>query len=158
MRLILIRHADAVSPTVGQADAERSLSPTGREQSQQLAHFLHRHQLCPSLILCSPYRRAQQTAEPFQTICGSEIWTDSALTPTSTIEEAYSLLTNFLSLAPLGCITHQPLIGQLTTTLLRCPSLDISISPATAIIFDVHQHRGQLAATLIAVYPPLISS
>ncbi len=154
MRLILIRHADAAPPIAGQADAERPLSTVGKEQAQQLARFLHRQQLCPSLLLCSPYQRARQTAEPLQRICGSEIWMDSALTPTSNVEDAYNLLVQFQSLPILGCITHQPLIGHLAAILLRCSSLSIAIPPAAALVLELSRQSGQLAATLLAFYPP----
>ena len=154
MRLILIRHADAAPPIAGQADAERPLSTVGKEQAQQLARFLHRQQLCPSLLLCSPYQRARQTAEPLQRICGSEIWMDSALTPTSNVEDAYTLLIQFQSFPILGCITHQPLIGHLAATLLRCSSLPIAIPPATALIFELRRQSSYPAATLLGLYPP----
>src|SRR5919204_1560891 len=56
MRLLLVRHADAVP---GEPDAMRVLSPEGREAARQLGRRLADEGVRPSAILTSPLLRAR---------------------------------------------------------------------------------------------------
>jgi phosphohistidine phosphatase len=59
-RLLLLRHA-AAEPGHDIADADRRLTPAGRQAAASLAERLSRPP--PALVLCSPARRAIETAE-----------------------------------------------------------------------------------------------
>ncbi len=63
MRLCLVRHGLASWPSWGGVDAERPLNPAGVRLIQAVGPGLAALRLRPDLILHSPYRRAQQTAE-----------------------------------------------------------------------------------------------
>ncbi len=58
MKLYFLRHADALA---GADDAQRPLSPTGREQARELARCLRRSGVTFDLAFTSPLVRAQQT-------------------------------------------------------------------------------------------------
>ena len=63
MRLYLIRHGKAVSAGLATSDAERPLSPEGREATERVAKRLRGLGVEWGLILTSPLVRARQTAE-----------------------------------------------------------------------------------------------
>ncbi|MDQ3622522.1 MAG: phosphohistidine phosphatase SixA [Verrucomicrobiota bacterium] len=61
MLLHLLRHADAVLPR--EIDGDRFLSDKGLKQARRVARFCEAHHLEFSLILSSPVRRAEETAQ-----------------------------------------------------------------------------------------------
>jgi len=65
MELYILRHGIAVEPgTPGyEKDADRPLTPEGERKLGQIAKAMEALELSFDLILSSPYRRAQQTAE-----------------------------------------------------------------------------------------------
>lgn len=65
MQLLLLRHgiAEARDPAGGREDADRVLTPEGRDKVRQVARGLRRLNVAPDLILSSPLARARQTAE-----------------------------------------------------------------------------------------------
>ena len=63
MRILLVRHADAVSETAFLRDEHRTLSPGGRHQVRELAALLAETGLELGAVVCSPLVRAVQTAE-----------------------------------------------------------------------------------------------
>jgi len=63
VRLYLIRHGKAVSAELAPSDAERPLSPEGREGIERVAKRLHAFGVEWGVILTSPLVRARQTAE-----------------------------------------------------------------------------------------------
>lgn len=61
--LILLRHAHAEPPLLGQADYDRPLSPIGLAEAEAAGAWLVRNGLVPDRILCSPARRTRETLE-----------------------------------------------------------------------------------------------
>jgi phosphohistidine phosphatase len=59
--LILVRHAHAESAASGQSDMQRTLSPAGVAEAEQVGAWLRQGSLLPTRILCSPAQRTQQT-------------------------------------------------------------------------------------------------
>ena len=66
MQVILVHHADALSPSV---DPQRALSPLGRRQAEWLAEQVRAAGFSPAVIWHSGKLRARQTAEPFLRVC-----------------------------------------------------------------------------------------
>ena len=62
-RVTLMRHADARWKDAGLTDLERPLSRRGSNTAEVMARRLGELKLVPELLLVSPARRAQQTAE-----------------------------------------------------------------------------------------------
>ncbi|MFT9066451.1 SixA phosphatase family protein [Acetobacter syzygii] len=64
-RLILLRHAEAVSPDMGcfsqEADMARRLTPDGEKAAVRCGLWLQSHALTPDIVLCSPAQRTRQT-------------------------------------------------------------------------------------------------
>ena len=59
--LVLMRHAHAASPVGWQADAERPLSPGGREDAFAAGTWLRESCAPPDAVLCSPAVRTRET-------------------------------------------------------------------------------------------------
>jgi phosphohistidine phosphatase len=63
VRILLVRHADAVSETAALPDEYRYLSPAGRHQVRELSALLAEAGLELGAVVTSPLVRAVQTAE-----------------------------------------------------------------------------------------------
>lgn len=63
MRVILVRHAEAVPQEDAGSDRDRWLSMRGREAARGLARLLREQSIDPETIVSSPLPRAVQTAE-----------------------------------------------------------------------------------------------
>ena len=63
MRVILVRHAEAVPEEDAGSDRDRWLSARGREMARGLARLLREQKVEPDAVISSPLPRAVQTAE-----------------------------------------------------------------------------------------------
>jgi phosphohistidine phosphatase len=63
MRVILVRHAEAVPEEDAGSDRDRWLSMRGREMARGLARLLREQEIVPDGMVASPLPRAVQTAE-----------------------------------------------------------------------------------------------
>jgi len=63
MDLILWRHADAEE---GERDLERKLTGKGRKQAARVSQWLHRRLPSKFTVICSPARRARETADALE--------------------------------------------------------------------------------------------
>ena len=63
MNLLLMRHAEATSSGVSSNDHERPLTARGRQVTPKMAEVLLENDLVPELIMVSPSKRTQETAE-----------------------------------------------------------------------------------------------
>jgi phosphohistidine phosphatase len=63
LKLILVRHAEAVGEEDAGSDRDRWLSGRGRESARRLAQLLLGQNIAPTTMVSSPLPRAVQTAE-----------------------------------------------------------------------------------------------
>ena len=63
MQLLVVRHGIAEDHAESGRDADRELTPEGRERLQEIARALRERELRVERVLHSPWRRAVQTAE-----------------------------------------------------------------------------------------------
>ena len=63
MRLILLRHAKAVSAEPGMADRDRALSSRGRSDARNIGNYMTLHALLPTHAIVSSARRTRETWE-----------------------------------------------------------------------------------------------
>lgn len=65
MLLLLIRHAHAGDRDSAQwpDDRDRPLTDKGRKTQRDVSRFLRKRDIVPTLVLCSPWSRAAETAE-----------------------------------------------------------------------------------------------
>ena len=116
MRLWLLRHGEAQAQA--RSDAERALTPRGREEVALAALQLQGRPL--GAILASPYVRAQQTAAIVREAlgCSSGIHTVPWLTPDSDPRVVLARLDDFPA-DELLLVSHQPLVGSLVGLLIH---------------------------------------
>lgn len=112
MKIYLMRHGEALSPEV---NAERPLSPRGREEIERVAKFLGRKAFPLSKIFSSPKKRAVQTAEIMRDF----------LAPGLGVEEANFLLEEdareaamHLGEEDVMVVGHIPLLNELVSYLV----------------------------------------
>ena len=86
MHLYLIRHGIAAEPEEYDTDSERPLTKEGERKTRKIAQRLYELEIQFDLILTSPLRRAQQTAQILQTVgLSSKIEESGALAPSGDI-------------------------------------------------------------------------
>ncbi len=70
VKILLVRHADAVELTGSLTDAERFLSAAGRTQARAIGRAIRSKEIEWDAVVCSPLVRAVQTAEIFAEAVG----------------------------------------------------------------------------------------
>jgi phosphohistidine phosphatase len=112
MRLLLVRHADALP---GEPDATRTLSPAGRDAARQLGERLADEGVRPAAILTSPLLRARETAEALAAALGCEAESSEALAPGATAEAVRSAVAGRGETVIV--VGHQPDCGRVAAEL-----------------------------------------
>ncbi|MBY0505698.1 MAG: histidine phosphatase family protein [Bryobacteraceae bacterium] len=138
MELYLLRHGIAEEGHATQPDSTRALVPEGE---RRLRHVLKRAAgagAAPSLILTSPYLRARQTAALARELLPGvrETLVTDALTPMGRPDEVWQELRVHRAEASVLLASHEPLCGQLTMLLLRCPALRIDFKKGMLVRID----------------------
>lgn len=110
MKVWVLRHGEAQARA--RSDAERELTPHGRDEVLQSAAHLMGKPL--TRIIASPYVRAQQTAELVRQALGfsEAVVTASWLTPESDPGKVLSQL-DAQQVDDVLLVSHQPLVGEL---------------------------------------------
>jgi phosphohistidine phosphatase len=111
--LDLVRHGDAAAPPGG-ADADRPLSPAGRDAIARLAGRLKREGFRPRLILSSPLLRARQTASLLSEAGAAGFGIDPMLMPDGEPGDVVAgLEERQVREGHVLLVGHQPLLGRL---------------------------------------------
>jgi len=113
MELLLMRHAIALSGSAVLPDAERPLSPRGRERFAQVVVGLQRLGIRLDRLYYSPWRRAMETAALLTPVLDGEaiVSADLAGPPSR------ALLTDIVG-QQVALVGHQPWMGELVMWLL----------------------------------------
>ncbi len=135
MRILLVRHAEAVHGGDGLDDAARYLSQHGRDTAQRVASALATHGLSPTRFVASPRVRTQQTAEIFARQLGfvGPIETLPSLCYTLPAKDAVTAL-----LAMKGTIFafgHMPTLAEIAALLCRGRTLS-SFAPSEVLLIE----------------------
>ncbi len=120
MLLYLLRHADA--NTVAANDDDRALSSKGKTQAEKVGRFCEAHEMHLSVILTSPVRRAQETAEIVAEKMRSELivvpWLACGMHPQGALTE----LRAYRSQGSVMLVGHEPDFSQFAAHLLGLPT------------------------------------
>ncbi|MDR5873891.1 phosphohistidine phosphatase SixA [Halomonas sp. CUBES01] len=118
-RLWLMRHGEA-GP--GRPDEQRTLTPHGEQEVAKVADWLaarYTAQGWPTpRLLASPFRRAQQSAARLAQALAVPVETLPLITPDDPPEAVVEWLLEQAD-APLILVSHMPLVGALTETLVE---------------------------------------
>jgi phosphohistidine phosphatase len=137
MEIYLIRHGKAENAG-GRPDAERALTPEGREAVQRVIERARAAGLRPSLILSSPYRRAVETAGIAAAALAyrEQIEHTRALAPEASPYDIWDEIRVRQGEPAILLAGHEPLMSSLAAFLLGCPALQIQMSTATLLRVD----------------------
>src|SRR5437764_4978749 len=81
MELYFLRHGEADWPDWNKPDDERPLTKRGKKEMREVAKFLARLKVRPTLIVTSPLPRASQTAEIAADYLKAKLRKDELLAP-----------------------------------------------------------------------------
>jgi len=158
MRLVVIRHAQAVPPGTGTLrDADRPLTADGERRFAAFVPFIARIVPNPDVLLTSPLVRAQQTAALLARAWGG-------MTPT--VEHALAsgsvdAIMRALSLQPRDAtvvmVGHEPTVSALLCEALGVISSEaIGFEPGAAALIDLPS-MTRAGARLVWFVPPAVT-
>ena len=156
MHIYLLRHGVAADAGPGVADHERALTEDGWSRLRRAAPAWRRLVEPPQVVLVSPLRRAQETAQVFVEAVKfrGELRTDEALAPTA----APSLALNLLEIEALSqtrsvaLIGHEPHLGYLLGTLLTGhPRQPVPLKKGMLVAVETESAASLVAALRFAL-------
>jgi phosphohistidine phosphatase len=118
MKILLMRHGEAVDQAAGMSDGDRWLTAKGRRVSREVAAEVVAHTR-PAAVWTSPLVRATQTAEILVHAAGLE--GDVSVVreiATGEVDALVKRLREYEGEAPLALVGHEPTLSTLVMTLL----------------------------------------
>lgn len=113
MQLIVMRHGIAVARAMGFSDAERALTPKGRQRTQAIAQRLKLRWHQWDALLSSPLVRAQQTAVIAQEAgLAADVEVLDALAPGGSFQELVGWSSSRTDASTVAIVGHQPDLGD----------------------------------------------
>lgn len=112
MRLLLVRHADALP---GTPDELRALSPEGRAAARELGRRLANAGARPTAVLTSPLLRARETGDAIAAALGVTSEPSDALAPGATAESVRGAVRGRGD--TVIAVGHQPDCGRIVAEL-----------------------------------------
>ncbi len=150
MDLILWRHAEALEMREVADDLDRALTPKGERQAQRVAAWLNRQLPSSARVLCSPARRAQQTAAALE----RKIKTVPALAPDGTVEGLLHAVRWPDAREPVLVVGHQPTLGVVAAYLLAGQAQAWAVRKGAVWWLRAREREGELQVVLHAVISP----
>jgi len=139
MQVYLLRHGIAEDAAAGQSDASRQLTQEGRRKLRQVLDAAAEAGVQPSLILSSPLKRALQTAEIASDVLKykNEIVRSNALTPNSSVEEAWDEIRVHRDETAIMAVGHNPLFSELAGFLIGSKTAQIDMKKGAILRVDL---------------------
>jgi phosphohistidine phosphatase len=144
MRLLIVRHAIAVARgTPGIADADRPLTPEGRQKFAEAAAGLARLLDPPDVLLTSPWLRARQTAEIAAAAWGKVKPQEAEALAGGSFPELAKVLDACPDSATVAVFGHEPQVSDLLGRLVGTRASErLAFKKGGAALVEV---RGSLA-------------
>jgi len=143
MDLILWRHADAAD---GAPDSERRLTGKGTKQAERMAAWLLERLPKDALVLVSPARRAQETAQAlgrkFET-CGD---LDTSATPQAVLKAAGWPRADRVVVV----VGHQPTLGEAAALLITGKAGPLSVKKGAIWWFSRHHDEAIVVRAVVS--------
>ncbi len=151
MHLYFLRHGEADWPNWKKSDDLRPLTRHGKKEMHEVAKFLKRIKVKPSLILTSPLPRACQTAEiaaeHLKTKCGVE----RTLAPGFGKRELERLLENYPK-GDLMIVGHEP---DFSGAIAAVTGASVKLSKAGVALVDLEPRS--VDGRLVWLFPPKLA-
>ena len=143
MEIYILRHGIAEEAKAGVLDPDRALTDIGREKLRAVLEQARHGGVKPSLILTSPYRRAQQTAQMAAQVLGChKIVETGILAPNSTPKAVWDAICARRREPALLVAGHEPLLGMTVGYLLGAPALQVDLKKAALVRIDQESFSG----------------
>lgn len=150
MDLILWRHAEAQEGSEDLDDLQRPLTVRGEKQAARMAAWLDR-QLPEGLrVLCSPARRAEQTAQAL----GRKYKLRAELLPEGSAQDLLELVQWPHARGAVLVVGHQPVLGQTLARLLGMESGQCAVRKGAVWWLRQRQRLEHSETILLAVQSP----
>jgi phosphohistidine phosphatase len=157
MRLLIVRHAIAVDRgTPGMADADRPLTPEGKQRFAEAAAGLARLVGPPDALLTSPWLRARQTAEIAAAAWGKVAPEETEALAGGTFGELARVLDARSASATVAVFGHEPQVSELLGRLVGTKASErLAFKKGGAALVEI---RGRLAdgGDLVWFLPPKV--
>ena len=132
MEIYLLRHGIAEPVQPGMKDADRALTPEGRDKLRRVLRRAKNAGVAPSAILSSPYRRALETAEIAADSLGyhAKVIQTPALVPEAAPHGVWEEIRSRREESSLLLASHEPLMSATLALLLGTPALLVDMKKA----------------------------
>jgi phosphohistidine phosphatase len=139
MQVYLLRHGVAEEGSITTNDADRSLTAEGRRKVRQVMTHVADAGLKTDLILSSPLRRAQQTAEIARSCLKSkeEVLCTRALLPGGTPEGVWEEVRVHSGHEAVMLVGHNPLFSHLAPYLLGAEKLEVDFKKGAVMCLEL---------------------
>jgi phosphohistidine phosphatase len=144
--LYLMRHGIAADRGAGMDDAERALTEEGISKTKRVAHGLERLGAAPQVVLTSPLRRAEETAQLTAAVIAPSVTVEiyPPLSPSHDPREVIQGLRAYRGAAEILLVGHQPDLGELASYLVT----------GSARLAALPFKKAGVAAIAVAALPP----
>lgn len=138
MEIYLLRHGIAEDRAEG-GDAQRALTDEGRKKLRRVLERAEKAGVSPSLILSSPYKRAQQTAELAAEVLhyDRKIAQTDALLPEASPDALWQEIRARRQENALLAAGHEPMMSATVAWLLGCPAMQVDMKKGALARIDV---------------------
>ncbi|MBZ5577272.1 MAG: phosphohistidine phosphatase SixA [Acidobacteriia bacterium] len=145
MEVYLLRHGIAEDAPPGKSDADRALTPEGRQKLRRVLGRARAAGVEPTLILASPYRRAVETAEVAVESLGyrGKVVQTAALAPNAAPQEVWGEIRARRTEDSVLLASHEPLMSSLLALLLNSPALKVDFKKAAMARVDLDRFGAE---------------
>ncbi len=125
MHLYIIRHGKAEQDSATGRDRDRELAPQGERQAEWLGEQLAAREHPPSLIIASPFARADRTARLVNNAIGVDLRHDRRLIVDEPASGVLELIEEHSAVGALALVGHNPQLERLCAMLAREPFMEM---------------------------------
>jgi len=144
LRIYVLRHGIAEDAAPGGTDAERALTPEGKQKLRAVLERARRARVRPDVILTSPLKRSVETAEIAAAVLGykGELARTNALVPSSSPDKVWKELRT-RKVETILLAGHEPLLSLLVAYLLGFPAVQVRMKKAALVSIEVENGEAQ---------------
>ncbi len=162
MRILVVRHAEAIDPDLAPGDSLRWLTDRGRAKAREVVQLLRDRGIVIDRIFTSPLVRAVQTAEIFAGIASGGVVVESALAG-GTTARVLSVLDEMTDRDTVAFIGHEPHLRSIAARALgvevfpgfhTCGTCLIEVTPAGPRLGFMLDPRTLTVHTSLEAYAP----
>jgi phosphohistidine phosphatase len=138
MEIYLLRHAAAENAPPGMKDADRALTPEGREKLKRVLKRAKSVGVEPGVILSSPYRRALETADMAAEVLGyrRKLVQTEALVPNAAPHAVWEEIRSRPDESAILLASHEPLMSATIAFLLGNPAMLVDMKKSALVRVD----------------------